>query len=169
MTISYRDATPGDAAVLKHIFDATFCDTFGHLYRTEDLAAFLNSSSVGGWEEQLSDPGFAVRIAQADGAPVGYVKLGPMKLPIDPERPAILLHQLYVVKDHQGAGIAQELMGWAFAEAKQRGADDLYLTVFIDNHRARRFYDRFGFEAVGRYDFMVGSHADEDVIMRMAL
>jgi len=73
------------------------------------------------------------------------------------------------VKDHQGAGIAQELMDWAFVEAKRRGADDLYLTVFIDNHRARRFYGRFGFEPVGRYDFMVGSHADEDVILRKSL
>ena len=27
----------------------------------------------------------------------------------------------------------------------------------------------FGFEAVGRYDFMVGSHADEDMIMRKIL
>ena len=169
MTIIYRDATPADAATLKHIFDATFCDTFGHLYRAEDLDAFLNSSSIGGWEAQVGDAGFAVRIAQAGDAPVGYVKLGPMKLPLEIERPAILLHQLYVFKDHQGAGIAQALMDWAFVEAKRRGADDLYLTVFIDNHRARRFYDRLGFEAVGRYDFMVGSHADEDVIMRKVL
>ncbi len=169
MTISYRGATPGDAATLKDIFDTTFCDTFGHLYRAEDLDAFLNSSSIGDWEEQLGDSGYAVWIAAAGGAPVGYVKLGPMKLPMETERPAILLHQLYVLNDHQGAGIAQALMDWAFVEAKRRGADDLYLTVFIDNHRARRFYDRFGFEAVGRYDFMVGSHADEDVILRKAL
>ena len=46
---------------------------------------------------------------------------------------------------------------------------ELYLTVYVDNHRARRFYDRYGFERVGRYDFMVGSHADEDVIMRRSL
>jgi ribosomal protein S18 acetylase RimI-like enzyme len=54
-------------------------------------------------------------------------------------------------------------------EARNRGAQALYLTVYIDNDRARRFYDRYGFEAVGRYDFMVGSQADEDVIMRKEL
>ena len=42
-------------------------------------------------------------------------------------------------------------------------------TVYVDNLRARRFYDGYGFEAVGRYDFMVGTHADEDIIMRKML
>ena len=81
----------------------------------------------------------------------------------------MLLDQLYVLKEYHGVGIARDLMDWVIEEARRRGAEDIYLTVFIDNHRARRFYDRFGFEPVGRYDFMVGKHVDEDVIMRKAL
>ena len=60
-------------------------------------------------------------------------------------------------------------MDWALAEAATRGVEEMYLTVFTENHRARRFYDRYGFIPVGRYDFMVGSHADEDIIMMKAL
>ena len=60
-------------------------------------------------------------------------------------------------------------MDWALAEASQRGAKELYLTVYTDNHRARRLYDRYGFEAAGRYAFMVGNQADEDMIMRKRL
>jgi ribosomal protein S18 acetylase RimI-like enzyme len=60
-------------------------------------------------------------------------------------------------------------MDWGVEEAQRRGASQIFLTVFIDNHRARRFYDRYDFEAVGRYDFMVGNHADEDIIMRKLL
>ena len=59
-------------------------------------------------------------------------------------------------------------MDWVLGEARTRG-DELYLSVFSENHRARRFYERYGFEAVGRYDFMVGTHADEDIVMRLAL
>ena len=169
MTITYRDATPGDAAALDRIFDTVFCDTFGHIYRAEDLETFLTSFGIADWEAQLDDPTYATRIAEADSEPVAYAKLGPMKLPIETQQTAILLDQLYVLKDHHGAGIAHVLMAWAFDEAGRRGAEELYLTVFIENHRARRFYDRLGFEAVGRYDFMVGSHADEDIIMRKAL
>jgi GNAT superfamily N-acetyltransferase len=170
MTVTYRKAGLADAATLDRIFDTVFSGTFGHLYQAEDLDAFLSSFGVADWEAQLTDPAFAFRIAEADGEPVGYVKLGPLhKLPVQTERPAILLDQFYVLKAHHGAGIAPALMDWAFDEARRRGAEELYLTVFIDNHRARRFYDRYGFEAVGRYDFMVGSHADEDVIMRKLL
>ena len=169
MTITYRAATRTDAATLDRIFDTSFCDTFAHLYRPEDLSAFLSGFGIGDWEEELDDPRFAFRVAEVDGEAAGYVKLGPLTLPVEANGPAMLLDQLYVLKEHHGAGIAQALMDWALAEAARRGTAQLFLTVFVDNHRARRFYDRYGFEAVGRYEFMVGNHADEDVIMRKML
>jgi ribosomal protein S18 acetylase RimI-like enzyme len=168
--ISYRDGVPADAAALDRIFDVTFCEAFAHLYAAEDLEAFLGGFGIADWEAQLSDPSFAFRVAEDDGQPVGYVKLGPaLKLPIEPAGSALLLDQLYVLKDHHGSGIARALMDWAIDEGRRRDAQELYLTVYVDNHRARRFYDRYGFDAVGRYDFMVGNHADEDVIMRKSL
>ena len=169
MNITYRRGRQDDAEELDRIFDTVFCDTFGHFYRAEDLNEFLKSFGIEDWKTQLRDPAFAVQIAEADGHAAGFAKIGPLKLPIDIERPAVLLDQLYVLKEHHGAGIARDLMDWVIEEARGRGAEDIYLTVFIDNHRARRFYDRFGFEPVGRYDFMVGKHVDEDVIMRRAL
>jgi GNAT superfamily N-acetyltransferase len=169
MTTATRDATRADAAALDRIFDTVFCGTFAHLYREEDLNAFLSSFGVTDWEAQLDDPAFACRIAEVDGIPVGYAKLGPLKLPVEEDSPALLLDQLYILKDYHGVGIAHALMDWTLDEARRRGAARLYLTVFVDNHRARRFYDRYGFEAVGRYDFMVGNHADEDIIMRKSL
>jgi predicted N-acetyltransferase YhbS len=169
MSIAYRDATVGDGATLDRLFDTSFCEAFAHLYRPEDLDSFLSGFAVADWEAQLRDPAYAFRIGDADGEAVGYVKLGPMTLPIETERPALLLGQLYILKVFHGVGIAHGLMDWAMAEARRRGAEELYLTVFIDNHRARRFYDRYGFEAVGRYDFMVGGQADEDIILRKSL
>jgi diamine N-acetyltransferase len=169
MTIAYRDAIPADAAALDRLFETSFCDTFAHLYRPEDLEAFLSSFGVADLEEQLEDSAFACRIAEAHGVPVGYVKLGPLELPVEEDRPALLLDQLYILKAYHGVGIAHALMDWTLEEARRRGANRLYLTVYVDNHRARRFYDGYGFEPVGRYDFMVGSHADKDIIMRKLL
>jgi len=167
--ITYRDARPADAATLDRIFDTSFGDTFGHLYRSEDLDTFLSSFGVSNWEVELEDPANAFRIAEADGETVGYVKLGPLELPVQANGAAVQLDQLYVLKEHHGVGIAHVLMGWALDEALRRGAREMFLSVFVDNHRAKRFYDHYGFEAVGRYDFMVGNHADEDIIMRKVL
>ena len=166
MIARFRDAGPEDAATIDRLFDTVFCGTFAHLYRPEDLQAFLSEFSIADWERQLRDSAFAVRIAEVDGEPAGYAKLGPLKLDVQPNGPAMLLDQLYVLEQHHGSGIARALMEWVIDEARRRGARALYLTVFIDNHRARKFYDRYGFEDVGRYDFMVGSQADEDIIMR---
>jgi len=169
MTVTYRDASIDDAWALDRLFKAIFCDTFAHLYRADDLDAFLASSGRGDWERQLNDPAFAVRVAEGGGEPVGYVKLGPVKIPVDKDSTGLLIDQFYIDTAHQGAGVAHALMDWTLTEARRRGADALYLTVFTENERARRFYERYGFEPVGRYDFMVGSQADEDIIMRKAL
>ena len=160
MTIAYRDGGPGDGAALDQIFDHSFCDTFAHLYSREDLDAFLSSFGIDDWEAQLRDPAFAVRIAELDGRPVGYAKLGPMTLPVETDRASLLLDQLYVLRDAHGSGIGRALLGWTIAEARRRGAEELYLTVFVDNQRARDLYRRSGFEDVGPYAFMVGNHAD---------
>ncbi len=169
MSISYRPAGRADAPAIDSVFRASFCDTFAHLYRAEDLDAFLARFTREAWESELGDDGYAFLLAEAEGEPVGYAKFGPLTLPIEAEGKAGELRQLYVLQDRHGSGIGVALMDWVLAEARRRGLDELYLTVYTDNHRARRFYDRYGFVPVGRYDFMVGSHADEDVIMRLSL
>ena len=169
MMPSYRTATGADAATLADLGRRTFTETFGHLYSAENRAAFLATHNEEGWREQLEDPSFTVRIAEAEGEAVAYAKLAPPSLPFAPRGPSLELRQFYVLKPWHGQGISHELMRWTIAQAKTRGAADLYLSVFVDNHRARRFYDNHGFEFVGVYAFMVGSHADEDHVMRLAL
>ena len=169
MTTAYRTAKSGDAVVLDRLFKDVFCGTFAHFYRPEDLNVFLSSFTVAGWEEQLGDAAYAFQIADHVGSAVGYAKLGPLSLPIEADASALMLYQLYLKPECHGSGIAQALMDWTIEEARRRGATALYLTVFVENHRARRFYDRYGFEPVGPYKFMVGSQADEDTIMKKVL
>jgi GNAT superfamily N-acetyltransferase len=83
------------------------------------------------------------------------------------EDPAFLAR--IVEADGEPIAFAHELMAWAIAEAKRRGACDLYLSVFVDNHRARRFYEGYGFTFIGTYAFMVGEHEDEDHVLRLEL
>ena len=169
MTIELRSATRDDAATLAALGARTFSDTFGHLYDPGDLDTFLKSHAEEHWAAELCDPEYAVLLVEAKSEAVGYAKVGPPHLPFEPRGAAIELRQFYLVKDWQGHGLADEMMRWVLAEAERREGDDLYLSVFVDNHRARKFYERWGFIAEGSYAFMVGNHADEDIVMRRPL
>ena len=169
VSVTYRTATVRDAEALAALGTGTFVATFGHLYQPNDLEIFLENHSTDVWAKELGDPAFAVRVAEIDGKMVGYAKLGPPHLPFEPRGEAAELRQLYVVEEMKGQGVAHALMEWVIDGARDRRADHLYLSVFTDNHRARRFYERFGFEPGGTYAFMVGNHADEDIVMRLAL
>jgi ribosomal protein S18 acetylase RimI-like enzyme len=169
MTIGYRLATADDAEALAELGVRTFTDTFGHLYQPGDLEIFLQNHSPENWDKELSDPAFEVCVAEQDGTLVGYVKLGPPHLPFEPRGEAAELRQLYVVEEVKGQGVADALIQWVIERARDLGADNLYLSVFTENHRARRFYEKYGFEPEGTYAFMVGTHADEDVVMRLKL
>jgi ribosomal protein S18 acetylase RimI-like enzyme len=169
MTISYRQARVDDAPAIDRVFRESFCDTFAHLYRPEDLEAFLSAFTLDAWRSELGDERFAFRVAEADRQVVGYVKLGPPALPVEAKGSSVELRQLYLLKQWHGVGAAKALMDWAIDEAKMRGGTELYLTVYTANERARRLYERYGFAEVGPYHFMVGEQADEDIIMRLAL
>ncbi|MDQ2892558.1 MAG: GNAT family N-acetyltransferase [Pseudomonadota bacterium] len=167
--IEFRDATPADADTICSLARRTFTETFGHLYDAADLAAFLATHTAERWCGELGDPAFAIRVAEQDGAAIGYAKLGPPSLPFEPRGAAIELRQFYLLAPAQGTGAAQAMMRWVIDTARERGADDLYLSVFVDNRRARHFYQRHGFERIGEFGFMVGNHRDTDDIMRLKL
>ncbi|MFL6846155.1 MAG: GNAT family N-acetyltransferase [Allosphingosinicella sp.] len=167
--ITYRDVRPEDAAALADLHRRSFAETFVHLYRPEDLEAFLAKLTEEGFRSELLDGTHHIRFAEADGEPVAFVKLGPITLPVEPTRPALEFRQLYVLKPWQGAGVAQALSEWAIGQARALGAEELYLSVFTENHRAKAFYRRYGFTYVGPYKFMVGEQADEDEIWKLDL
>lgn len=169
MTATFRAAQRSDMSAIVALFERSFVHTFGHLYRAEDLQSFLAQSTVEAWQEEYDDPRFAFFVADAGGEIVGFVKLGPSSLPVEGVRPFIELRTIYLHPDWLGRGLSAPLMDWAVAEARRRGAEDLYLTVYVDNARARRLYERYGFVEVGTYAFMVGTHADEDIVMRLKL
>jgi GNAT superfamily N-acetyltransferase len=169
MTVTYRNGTLDDIPAIDRIFRQSFCDTFAHLYREEDLRAFLGQFTPEAWAEEVGRPDYAFRIAEADGAAVGYAKVGPSTLPVEQAGPSVELRQLYILNPWHGSGISRVLMDWALDEARRRGVQKLLLTVYTDNHRAKRFYERYGFKEVGPYAFMVGEQADEDIIMRLRL
>ncbi len=54
------------------------------------------------------------------------------------------------------------VLGWLIDTYSARP----WLVVFSENHRAQRFYARYGFAKVGEYDYPVGEWTDREFVMR---
>lgn len=165
-----REARAEDAGMLAAFWRDRYTETFGDLYRPADLAAFLAASySPAQQLAEVLDQSGAHRLAfDAAGALVGAASVGPLKLPIDPgPARSFELYRLYIVEAAKGTGLADSLMRWALEQAAQRATAKMYLGVYSENHRAKRFYARYGFARVGGYEFIVGEARDaEDILMR---
>lgn len=169
MNITYRDAIPDDAKALADFGARTFVETFGPLYPPDDLSAYLAAKfSEAIQRQQIADRSVRYCLALDGDAIVGYCMMG--ALDIESNEPnALELHRLYVDEHMKGAGVAAALMEDCLAWARGRAAKALYLSVWENNHRAQRFYKRYGFEHVGEHKFMVGATADHDFVWRLAL
>lgn len=91
-----------------------------------------------------------VTVATDGGDPVGYVFVLPERLAMIWD--AAVVNELYVDPEHRGAGVADELIEWAFALAREQDLplDRIVLDVDPENERAQAFYRRHGFEPWGK-------------------
>jgi GNAT superfamily N-acetyltransferase len=170
--IAYRDAQPSDGAALDAMARQIWFETFGHSAPAADIAAYLDKAygPEGALLRDLADPAIHFHLATEGDRIVGYAKLtDPWVVEAANVADALQLSQLYVVADRHGRGIAQGLMDWTIATARTRGAAALFLTVWEENARARKFYERYGFVHVGDYAFHVGAQVDRDEVMRLGL
>lgn len=167
-----RPAATADAAALSELGARSFTQKFGHLYRPEDLASFLQEShsvaKVGG---EIADPAMRIMLAEREGRLIGYCKL--LMACGWPEHArggrVIELKQLYTDPEATGQGIGARLMDWAMAEARRFGADEIQLSVWSGNVGAQKFYRRYGFDKAADIHFMVGEQRDEEFLFALLL
>lgn len=165
--LEVRRARPDDAAALAELGRASFTATFAHLYRPEDLAAFLvGTHSAERVSADLANPDTVYFVAERAGVLVGYAKL--VLACGWPEhargRRVVELKQLYTAPGATGGGIGAALMDQVVAEARSRHADEIQLSVWQGNHGAQRFYRRYGFEQLAEIHFRVGEQVDDEFV-----
>ena len=109
-----------------------------HLWR--DDAALLQSWIAGVADDCL------VHIAEDnDGVILGLTLVRLRPEPLSHE-PSAHLEAIAVAKGAEGKGIAKALLDTAEDEARRHGAQTMTLHVFSTNARARRFYERSGYD-----------------------
>jgi ribosomal protein S18 acetylase RimI-like enzyme len=170
--IAYAAPAGEDHDAVRAMARRSFAETFAHRYDDGPFAEFLDRAygPGGTMAGDLQDPAIRWRVAFDRSAPVGYAKLTPLRAPAPAPAPGALeLQQIYVLREWQGSGVAAQLVDWALATATADGAPEIYLTVFDDNERAKRFYRRHGFSEVGHCTFTLADRAEDDRVWRRGL
>lgn len=89
-----------------------------------------------------------------------YQLMGTVVLDLTSEYTPELKH-LFVQETARGDGAGTALCIWTENYAAQAGFDKLYLGVGIENHGARRLYERLGFKPVGQATTTTYQYVDE--------
>lgn len=164
-----------DAALLNRLLPVArriFTETFSHNYEPAAFERFCDDvyRPGGSMSADFNAERVRWRLAMAGDELIGYTKLTPLRAPaVNPEPGALEMQQLYVMREWHGSGVADRLTEWALATARADGVTEVYLTVFDQNERAKRFYSRYGFEEVGHCTFQLGDQIDDDRIWRVRL
>lgn len=163
-----RQAGPADAETLSElsaiVFRVAYRSAFDSEKQMEDFVA--SRMAPGSFRADL-EPGAAwCSLGSVDGVPAGFIQ---MKESHPPEcvggLPAMEVWKLYVLPRFHGCGIADVLLQRGLERAIERGASRVWLCVWENSPRARAFYRRHGFSAVGETSHTWGGVSFRDVVM----
>lgn len=129
------------------------------------IAAELTPERFRQW---ILDPAALILLAETDNDIIAYAMLllNQAHPQITAQSPAEL-RKFYVDPSFHGQGVANTLMHETLKFA--HNCDIVWLTVFTENPRGIRFYERSGFRIVGSQDFWVGDDCQKDFLMSLDL
>jgi putative acetyltransferase len=133
----FRRATVADAEGLVDLQAAASVVALAHIF-PQDSHPFPREAVLERWRAELADPDVAAYLATDEaGVPAGFAA----------RRCDELLH-FGTAPSTWGSGLAGDLHD-ALLATWPSGPEPLWLRVFRDNHRARRFWEKQGWAATG--------------------
>lgn len=163
-------ATENDAELIAKLGKETFYDAFvgNPLMPQDDLKTYVDTAfTVSQIASELKDSQNIFLLAQTDGEYSAYAKLvcGARTDGVTGKNP-IKLQRLYARQKFIGAGIGAGLMKRCLAEAAAGNHDVMWLSSWKHNLAATKFYERFGFEKCGTFEFQLGKTTFIDILMQ---
>lgn len=172
--ISIRKAAEADAPAMAKLGGDTFSATFGHSVSQEDLEEFLTTTySSENVVSELSDPAKTWLTAKTpDGKVVGIAQL--YRGETHPSVGAALhetaeMQRVYVDTSVHGQGVGSKIIAAVETLAREEGFKKLWLTVWEENVKAQKLYQRLGYVKTGEIDFATGACIQTDWVMAKAL
>ena len=143
MRTRIRDANRADAAAIAAIYNHAVRTTTAIWNDTE-----VDEANRSAWLADRQAAGFAVLVAERDGAVVGYASYGPFRA-FDGYRFSVE-NSVYVAEANQGGGIGRALMEALIARARAGGLHVMIAGIEAENRGSIRLHANLGFREAGR-------------------
>jgi ribosomal protein S18 acetylase RimI-like enzyme len=165
--IKIKTAKEADTDVLALLGRLTWAESHGHYIDDKDnLLKYLNSNfSVSKTKQEINNPKNLFYIIYVDDLPVGYAKLIVNAINESvASKNTCRLERIFIQNEFIPLKIGQQLLTFVEEKAKALQLDTMWLTVYIKNKRAIRFYERNEFKNVGKLNFIVSGVEYENIV-----
>lgn len=127
-----------DLIILEEMAKYIWRECYTTLLGVEQVEYMIdNFQTKEAFVNQIND-GYEYYFVEQEGVRLGYVG-------IKEETGQLFLSKLYLKEQYHGRGLAQDILKYLKAVAKERNLECLYLTVNKGNVKAIKAYERFGF------------------------
>lgn len=165
--IKIKIAKEADTEVLALLGRITWAESHGHYIDDKNnLLKYLNKSfSVSRTKQEINNPKNLFYIIYVDDLPVGYAKLiVNEKQENVASQNNCRLERIFIQNEFIPLKIGQQLLNFVEEKAKELQLDTMWLSVYIKNKRAIRFYERNEFKNVGELNFIVSGKDYENIV-----
>lgn len=161
--IVYRTALPEDALTLSVLATQVFLDAYATGGIGIELAKEASTVySTAAFLHRLQAPGVEITVDAASGNLVAFLDLdATTRCPVVPVR-GLEVFRLYVQAPFQRCGVGKALMSLAERKARERQAQDVWLTAWAGNTRALAFYAALGYRDAGVTHYIIEGKAYEN-------
>lgn len=153
--LSVRNATPSDAEAIAEIHVATWRFAYRDIMPAPFLASLSVARRAEEWKMRLSPTERTTFVLEAPAGVLGWASIGPNR-DADLDTNFGELYGIYLAPSQIGKSYGQVLYGRCEEELAQRGYRGVSLWVLERNARARRFYEKSGFQLGGEKTIIVG-------------
>jgi len=165
--IKIRRAKEADTEVLALLARVTWAESHGqYIDDKNNLLKYLDANfSVSKTKQDLNNPDNFFYIITVDDLPAGYVKLVANALNESVgSRKSFQLERIFIQNEFIPLKIGQQLLNFAQEKVKELQFETMWLTVYIKNNRAIRFYEKNQFKNVGALNFVVNGIGYENIV-----